>query len=251
MALFVYVPSITTFGGFALPNVLKPPVVTRGARPRVSTPAGLPGVYSQGPFPAEKRITVSGKIVTTPGQTLAAAKRELWAGLPFGPLQLLVLRTDAASYFPCEVEGVTEGESLADCWLNYDAMFLCPGGLEYTSASTTAALAAGANALTSVGTWAAAPIVTVNVTAAPAGGTVTLTRGDGKFWTLRPAQVGAWVLDALAEIVTAPDGSDGWASLAPGSLLLELAPGANTLTLTTAGGASAGAASITWQERYQ
>ncbi len=251
MALFVYVPSITSFGGFALPNVLKLPVPTRGARPRVSTPAGLPGVYSQGPLPAEKRITVSGKVVTTPGQTLADARRELWAGLPFGPLRPLVLRADAASYFPCEVEGVTEGDSVADCWLNYDATFLCPGGLEYSAASTTTALAAGANALTSVGTWAATPIVTVNVTAAPAGGTITLTRGDGKFWTLRPLQVGTWALDALAETVTAPDGSDGWASLAPGSQLLGLTPGANTLTLTTAGGASAGAASISWQEKYQ
>lgn len=251
MALFSYVPSITTFGGFALPNVLKLPVITRGARPRVSTPAGLPGVYSQGPLPAEKRITVSGKIVTTQGQTLADARRELWAGLPFDLLRPLVLRADAASYFPCELEGLTEGDSLADCWMNYDATFLCPGGLEYSAAGTTAALAAGANALTCVGTWEAAPVVTVNVTAAPGGGTLTLTRGDGKFWTLRPLQAGAWVLDALAEAVTAPDGSDGWARLAPGSQLLEIAPGANTLTLTTAGGASAGAASVSWQERYQ
>lgn len=251
MALFCYVPSITTFGGFALPNVLKSPVVTRTARSRVSTPAGLPGVYSQGPLPAEKRVTVSGKIVTTPGQTLADAKRELWAGLPFDLLRPLVLRTDAAAYFPCELEGLTEGDSLADCWLNYDAAFLCPSGLEYSAGSTTAALAAGANNLTSAGTWAAAPVVTINVTAAPAGGTLTLTRGDGKFWTLRPAQLGAWTLDAFAEAVTAPDGSDGWASLAPGSQLLGLAPGTNTLTLAAAGGASAGAASISWQERYQ
>jgi len=104
----------------------------------------------------------------------------------------------------------------------------------------------GSGAVPTVGNGPADPAITLNVTAAPPGGLLTVADTTGQRFTIAPTQAGPYIVDSYLETVTA-GGADRMATF-DGDFLRLLA-GANNLTLTASGGAAA-TWSIAWKDRW-
>jgi phage-related protein len=233
-----------SFGGVTLPNVSICAAPMPSKAPGNAAP-GYSGSYGGFQRPNERKVTLSGNlIVRTSFSDLLDAWSSLSAAHDTGVPVQLCIRDNWYLWAVCE--SITDSERGVD-HIGYQAQYAARDPYYYSATASTPALTTGGGTFTVGGNKAALPTLTLTVSAAPAGGTITVANSaTGESFVLSPNSALAYVLDSRLETVTM-SGVDATGQFA--GQFLTLAVGSNTLTITTAGGATLSAASITFNGR--
>ena len=221
-----------------------------GYRHRMSKAANRDGAFADNSLHDPRRVTGSGTLTGANGAQDAASLRVAWDGFkaahrPGAPAPLMV---DSDRFLNAQVEhlaGEFNGLSyqLTFSFLAYDVFW-------YSTTPATAALAQNAvTVVTPQGTATSLPVFTLVVSAAPAGSLITITNAQDVSLSYAPPAAGTYTIDCAQEAIYDQSGADQTAYLTGD--FLTLISGANSLTLTLAGGVTLSAQSVTWTDRWE
>ncbi len=236
-----------TFGGYSYGDNVATLETQLTFRTQTSTPPGKGGRYSSGALFDVLYLTLAGMIVaadtTDPASLRSACDAFLAAHIP-GVGRMLAIDDDR--YCNAEVSSDIKFDAWGGLpWKQYSLTLAAYDDPPwFSAATTTAALANGANTVTTAGTGPADPVVTFVVSAG--GSPVTVTDGDGNVFGFTPDAAGTFIADTFQETLTA-GGADKTALLSLPGQFLRLKAGANTWTRA---GSNITSASVTWQDRW-
>ena len=224
---------------------------TIGYRQRISKAMQRDGAFSAGALHDPRRVSIKGILQPAGGaldQASFRSARDAFAAAHAAgaarPLQL-----DSDRYLNAEVEMLTIGEWNGLPNVPVVVSFLCYDVYWYSAAFSFATLPAGGGttAVATGGTATALPIFSFSVSAAPAGGLITLNNAAGDSCSFSPSAPGVYLLDAGQESLTLA-GADAMPSFS--GVFPLLAAGSDQVTLTLAGGVTLSAATAGWQSRF-
>jgi hypothetical protein len=243
---------VNQYGGYTFPSG---EITTVQASPeykeRVSTPAGKGGRYSAGSLFVCLHLQVEGNVVGS-DTTDPATTRSAWDNIAalFAPGLAKQLFIDSDRYCNAEPTSFAEAKAWnAQTARYYSATLTANDDPPWFSTTTTSQTLAtsGATTFSALGTGPADPVITLVVSAAPAGSLITITDASGNECAISPDSTGTFILDSYADTIL-KSGVDKYALLT--GELLRLLAGSNTLTISLSGGATLSAASLTYQARY-
>ena len=220
-----------------------------GYRHRMTKSANRDGAYTDASLHDPRRVSGSGTLTGAGGAQDIASLRAAWdkfkaahqPGLP-APLFL-----DSDRFLNAQVEHLSF--KFNGLYYMVDVSFLAYDPFWYSIVPTTLPLTQNAaTTITPAGTTTSLPVFTLAVSAAPAGSLVTLANAQDTSLSFAPPAAGTFVIDCAEECVTDGNGVDQTAYLTGD--FMQLAPGANSLTLTLSGGVTLSGQSVTWTDRW-
>ena len=245
-----------SYGGYAYQSTIDLPATFTEGQPgrlRTSLPPGVDGAFTAGGLLGARRPSIKGTL-TVPGtgvvQTDLATLRNAWDNFkavhaPGLPKQLII---DDDRYLNCEVETIGDVEWNGLLYKDYLVTFFAADPYWYSVVLNSVTFGAGlGGTVTTNGTGTAKPIITIPITAAPAGGLITLSVTGGATCTLSPDAAATFIIDTTQETVTS-SGVDKTTLF--GGEFLRLAAGANTVNITASNAATFGAVQVQWRDRW-
>jgi phage-related protein len=238
------------FGSYSYPkcHILSRPRAL-AAKLRIAPTPGRDGEYSQGGLVGARRLVVSGVLIAASGDDIDTLWDAFVAAHAPGAAQALYPdRSDR--YLRAEVEMIQEtqgGETYMGA-VPWEVAFVCVNPFYYAATATAPVLTTGGGTFTVGGSAPALGAFTLNVSAIGSGGSITVTNSTtGKAFTITPTATGNIIIDCDAETVTRA-GVDVTAEFS--GLFFALSVGSNTIAITTAGGATLSAASLSYRNRW-
>ncbi len=210
------------------------------------------GEYSV-PGTAEPRVIGIGGLLQAPdADTLQAYWDTLNAGVVGGVVGKLYKNADR--YLTCQLSAVQRGRDDGLEYTDWQMLFRASDPMYQSTTLFTQALASGggSTAITPGGTRRAIPGITLVVSAAPVGSTITVTSFLGGLATdsfmLAPTATGTVQVDC-ANGLCSRGGVDCTGEFS-GSFLSGIGPGPGSISLTLAGGATLSSASAIYRQRF-
>lgn len=202
-----------------------------------------------------RRLRFTGLLTGAGGRQDAAALRLAWDGFAAahsaGPVRRLQIDSDR--YINARVEALSD--KFDGLCHEFQLSFLCFDPFWYAPAMSQVALVPGGTAIiTTGGTAYSWPLLTLVVTGAPGGGSVTILNSQDTALSFAPPAPGTYTIDCGQETITDAAGADQFAFMSGDLPLLVAGAGPygapNSLTLTASGGAAVSGASVQWQDRW-
>lgn len=226
-----------------------------GHRQRMSKAFSRDGAFSDDSLFEPRRVTFTGLLTGAGGAQDAASLRAAWLGFAaaHAPGPARRLQIDSDQYLNARIETVTD--TFNGLYHKLSVGFLAFDPFWYSVAVSSLPLTpGGTTALTTAGTAYSWPIFTFTVSAAPAGGLLTLSNGSDTSFSFFPPAAGTYTVNCGAETITDGAGTDQFGGMTGDLPILVAGSGIygtpNPLTLTTAGGCTLSAASASWQDRW-
>ena len=247
-----------SFGGYAYDDLrdgLRSLEETLGHRHRMSKAFSRDGAFADDSLFDPRRLSFTGLLTAAGGAQDAASLRAAWetfcAAHAAGPARPLMLDSDR--YLNARVEslaGTFNGLSR-----EVTLSFLAFDPFWYSAVTSTVALTpGGSTTVTTGGTAYSWPVFTFVVTAAPAGGLLTLASAQDATLSFSPPAAGTFTVNCGQETITDSAGADQFASLIGDLPILVAGSGlygaSNSLTLTLSGGVTLSSAAAAWQDRW-
>lgn len=226
-----------------------------GYRHRMSKAFSRDGAFADDSVFDPRHLSFTGVLTGAAGAQDAASLRAAWLGFCAahqpGPARKLMIDSDM--YLNARVETLTD--KLDGLMHELTLGFIAFDPFWYSmNAATLPLTLGGASAITTGGTAYSWPVFTFTVYAAPAGGLVTLANSADTAFSFAPPAAGAFTVDCGAETITDAAGADQFGYMTGDLPVLVAGSGIygapNPLTLTTAGGCTLSAASVSWQDRW-
>jgi phage-related protein len=232
-----------SFAGTPLPLVESVAAPYAGRVGSASTP-GRAGNYTGKQFASERRISVSGTLVAASYDALQTAWSAMQSVHDVSTPQQLVLRD--GWYYLATVESISDDEREIG-HIRYSATYSCADPYAFSTTLSAPSISTSGGTFSVGGNRPAKPSLSITVSAAPASSSIVITNTTtGTSCTISPNATGTYVLNSLSETVTM--NSLNKMAAFSGSFL-SLPPGSNTLTISTSGGATVSAASISYRAR--
>ncbi len=231
----------------SIPNTIKDALT---ATLRISDTPGKDGGYTAGGLVAPRKLTLTVMLQADSLANLQTIEDSFKAvHSPGPPAQLLFANK---RYINAEVESLDFEPWNGSPNKSVTVEFHAADPFYYAeTTSGPQALALGANMVAVAGNRPSLPIITINVSSASGGSPITITDAAGNACTLAPASAGGFVIDSSQETVTnLADGSDAISIFDGVYPTLLTGSGAAALTVSTSGGITLGAMSVTWQNRW-
>lgn len=239
-----------SYGGYAY-NDLRDGLGTLknalGYRHRQSKSFSRAGAFAVDSLQDTRRLSFEGILTGAGGAqdaaSLRAASDAFAAAHGAGPTRPLSIDSDR--YINAQVE--TFDDQFEGLSHKYTLTFWCFDPYWYAMTSTLAALVVGGSvSVTPGGQVKSLPVFTI--TSSAAGGLVTVASAQDAAFSFVPPAAGVFTVDCLQESVTDASGIDQIAGFTGD--FPALLPGANTLTVTTSGGALISSVTCGWQDRW-
>ncbi len=245
---------VKTYNGYSYGDTLYELTEEMGFRHRMTKSANRDGAFADTSLHDPRRVSGTGELVGAVNAqgiaaqdiaSLRAAADAFKAAHQPGPPAKLMLDSDR--YLNAQVEHL----SLKFDGLSYlvDLSFLAYDPFWYSTQTTTQPLTQNAaTVITPAGTAKSLPVFTLAVMAAPPGGLITITNAQDVTLSFASPAAGTYTIDCAQEIITDAAGNDQTAGMTGD--FLTLIAGANSVTLSLAGGAALSAQSVTWTDRW-
>lgn len=253
-----------SYGAYSyVANIDTPASITEGqpARRRDAVASGVDGGFSAGGLLAIRRVKLKGMLAPIGGAaTDAASFRGYWDNFKAvhapGLAQWLCIDSDRGIL--AEVELISDSDwsqglpnrpfevgFVADdpYWYSVDPT----GGLPPVPKYKNTAIALGATAVTTAGTAATVPLISIAVTAVTPGATITVANAAGQTSTIAPVAAGTFVIDSSIEDVT--ESGSSVIGIWTGEFL-KLAAAGDVVTVSVTGAVTLGAMSIDAADRW-
>lgn len=237
------------FGDYEYPkSIITGTSRTTESKTRFADTPGRHGQYTQGGLLAARRLPLRGHLKPNDGDNLEALWDEfLEAHAPGLPLALFLGRDDR--YITAEVIGITDADG--DNYpvsIPWEVSFVASDPTQYASTSITTSITTGGT-VTNSGNMETFPVITVVLSGVGVSGSLTLTNGARSLVLAMPGATTTLTVDMATQKVTNTAGTDV-TSLVTSGQFWGLLPGANTLTRTFGGGASASTISCVHRGRW-
>ena len=201
-------------------------------------------------------MSFTGRLTGAAGAQDAASLRTAWDNFaaahapgPARPLQI-----DSDRYLNARVESL--GDKFNGLFHEVALAFIAFDPFWYALTSTTSALStSAATAITTGGTAYSWPVFTLVVSAAPAGGLITITNSADASFAFAPPAADTYTVDCGQETIVNSAGTDMFAYMTGTLPVLVAGAGSygasNTLTVALTGGATLSGQSVSWQDRWE
>jgi len=226
-----------------------------GHRQRMTKAFARDGAFADDSLFDPRRVTFAGTLTGAAGAQDAASLRAAWDGFraahAAGPTRKL--RIDSDRYLNARVETVTD--KFDGLMHEMTLSFMAFDPFWYGDQQNSLPLTVNGNTIVSTaGTAYSWPVFSFVVSAAPAGGLITLANAQDTLFSFAPPAAGTYMVDCGSEAITDGSGADQFAYMTGDLPILVAGIGIygapNTLTLTATGGATLSSASVSWQDRW-
>jgi phage-related protein len=217
-------------------------------RSRMATPINHQGQFTAGGLLDARKFSLSGLLKGTSADDL----RQKWdafrqAHRPRSPSKFY-LHSDR--YRWAEVAGIGKVEmgETAKAWLEWSVEFVAADPYDYAETATSTTGLSGGGTVTTAGDSTSLPIFTMVVSSIGTDGTITIGNSTtGESFVLAPCATGTVTIDSRLQTVVR---SSVDVTHEMNGQFLTLAPGANTITVSTSGGASISSLSSSAADRW-
>ena len=203
-----------------------------GVRLRQSATPGRDGAYSATSLLEPKRFTLKGILTASTATALRTAWRTFRAAHSASAPAKFYQHSD--QYVWAQVAGIGKADigGMAGAWIRWEVEFFASDPLVYAETATATSSLASGGTMTNSGDVATRPTFTLVVGTA---GTITIENSTtGESMVLTVTTTGTYTIDCRAETVVKV--STSMPEVFTGQFL-RLSPGANTIAVSTAGGA--------------